>query len=300
MGLLLLLVLCTLQIAHFYWLYLDHQWVMTTAYRMILFAVAPTFYLFCQPLICPQNFQNIRARLPGHAIPIAISPLVPENLALPLAFIVGCGYLLWLARGLYALKHERASFRVEIFLLGGVFAIAVGVSVLGLVQTTPPDKIFFSLYAISIGLAFFLVQVTLNRRPQLSVEVIETAQATYAVSTLTSIDCDATLSKLSTLIARDKIYTDSNLSLSKLSRLLQLNPHQLSELMNNRLGKNFSRYLREHRIQAAKVMLCDEPTASVLSVGLSVGFSSQSNFYEAFREIEGTTPGQYRRVMLKN
>ncbi|MCP4238796.1 MAG: AraC family transcriptional regulator, partial [Aestuariibacter sp.] len=94
--------------------------------------------------------------------------------------------------------------------------------------------------------------------------------------------------------------TDSNLSLSKLSELLGLNPHQLSELMNNRLGKNFSRYLREHRIQAAKVMLCDEPAASVLSVGLSVGFSSQSNFYEAFREIEGTTPGLYRKVKLKN
>ena len=38
-------------------------------------------------------------------------------------------------------------------------------------------------------------------------------------------------------------------------------------------------------------MLCAEPSASVLSVGLSVGFSSQSNFYEAFREIEGMTPG---------
>ncbi len=300
MGLLLLLVLCALQIAHFHWLYLDQEWVRTTPYRMILFAVAPTFYLFCQPLICPQNNQNIRARLPGHALPIAIAPLLPESLALPLAFIVGCGYLLWLASGLYALRLERTNFRVEIFLLGGVFAIAVGVSVLGLAQAALEDKMFFSLYAISIGLAFFLVLVTLNLRPQLSVEVIETAQATYAVSTLTNIDCDATLSKLSTLITRDKIYTDSNLSLSKLSKLLGLSPHQLSELMNNRLGKKFSRYLREHRIQAAKLMLCDEPTASVLSVGLSVGFSSQSNFYEAFREIEGATPGQYRKVMLKN
>ena len=39
-----------------------------------------------------------------------------------------------------------------------------------------------------------------------------------------------------------------------------------------------------------------EPSASVLSVGLSVGFTSQSNFYEAFREIEGMTPGQYRKL----
>ncbi|MGE8357156.1 MAG: helix-turn-helix domain-containing protein, partial [Microvirgula sp.] len=39
-----------------------------------------------------------------------------------------------------------------------------------------------------------------------------------------------------------------------------------------------------------------EPSASVLSVGLSVGFSSQSTFYEAFREIEGMTPGQFRKL----
>ena len=38
-------------------------------------------------------------------------------------------------------------------------------------------------------------------------------------------------------------------------------------------------------------MLLAEPSASVLSVGLNVGFSAQSNFYEAFREIEGMTPG---------
>ena len=66
--------------------------------------------------------------------------------------------------------------------------------------------------------------------------------------------------------------------------------------MNGRLGKGFSRYLREQRIGAAKAMLLDEPSASVLAVGLSVGFTSQSNFYEAFREIEGTTPGQYRKL----
>ena len=65
------------------------------------------------------------------------------------------------------------------------------------------------------------------------------------------------------------------------------------------MGKGFSRYLREQRSAAARHMLCAEPSASVLSVGLSVGFSSQSNFYEAFREIEGMTPGQYRKLHLQ-
>ena len=68
--------------------------------------------------------------------------------------------------------------------------------------------------------------------------------------------------------------------------------------MWTRLGKGFGRYLRERRVAAARQMLLEQPSASVLSVGLAVGFSAQSNFYEAFREIEGGTPGQYRKLQL--
>jgi len=48
--------------------------------------------------------------------------------------------------------------------------------------------------------------------------------------------------------------------------------------------------VRQHRVAAAQAMLRAEPDASVLSVGLSVGFTSQSNFYAAFREIVGSVP----------
>ena len=44
--------------------------------------------------------------------------------------------------------------------------------------------------------------------------------------------------------------------------------------------------------------LINKPAVPVLSVGLDVGFSTQSNFYEAFREITGTTPGRFRRFQL--
>lgn len=299
MGLVLLLALSGLQLAHFSWLYLGEEWVSTLPYRMTLFAVAPAFFLFSQPLLSPQALHPVRPALLGHAMPVAISPWLPDHTALPLAFIVGAGYLLWLARSLYALRRERANFALEMILLGGVFAIAIGVSVLGLAQTALPDKLFFSLYAIAIGLAFFLVQTTLGLRPQLSADVREAVQTAYASSTLTNVDCDAVLSRLETLMAVDRIYVAPELNLPSLAERLGLSAHQLSELMNVRLGKGFSRYLRERRIDAAKAMLCDEPSASVLSIGLSVGFTSQSNFYEAFRDIQGTTPGQYRKVHTK-
>lgn len=294
MGLVLLLALSGLQFAHFVWLYLDQAWVETTLYRMTLFAVAPAFYLFSQPLLHPQ------IRTAGmqiwHALPVVAAPWLPADMALPLAFIVGAGYLLWLARSLYALRHERENFHLELVLLGSVFFIAIGVSVLGLVQATLPEKLFFTLYAISIGAAFLLVQLTLGLRPQLSTEISEAAQESYASSTLTHVDCDAVLASLDNLMQQERAYEDTELSLPGLAAKLGISAHQLSELMNTRLGKGFSRYLREQRISAAKTMLRDEPSASVLSVGLSVGFAAQSNFYEAFREIEGMTPGQYRKL----
>jgi AraC-like DNA-binding protein len=296
MGLVLLLSLGGLQLAHFAWLYLDQAWAVSLPYRMTLFAVAPAFFMFSQPLLRPQVRSAVRPALLGHALPVLISPFLPEGLALPLAFIIGAGYLLWLARSLVALRHERSGFRLEMMLLGAVFAIAIGVSVLGLAQTALPEKLFFSLYAISIGFAFLLVQITLGLRPQLSVEVRETVQAAYASSTLNNVDCVAALSRLDSLMAKERIYENPDLSLPGLAERLELSPHQLSELLNARLGKSFSRYLREQRLSAARTMLFDEPSASVLSVGLSVGFTSQSNFYEVFREIEGMTPGQFRKL----
>ncbi len=299
MGLALLAALGGLQLAHFAWLYWGQPWIASLPYRMVLFAVAPLFFLFSQPLLHPQALPDLRGRQLGHLLPVAMAPALPENLALPAAFVVGAAYLLWLARMLFALRQARVNFRLEMILLGGVFAIAIGVSVLGLVQSALPDKLFFSLYGISIGLAFLLVQTTLGFRPQLSEEVSETAQSAYATSTLKNVDCEAVLARLNELMRTEQLYVDPDLSLSGLAERLGISAHQLSELMNVRLGKSFSRYLREMRIEAAKAMLCGEPSASVLSVGLSVGYTSQSNFYEAFREIAGTTPGQYRRLNAK-
>ncbi|MBL8472052.1 MAG: AraC family transcriptional regulator, partial [Rhodocyclaceae bacterium] len=227
--------------------------------------------------------------------PIAIAPWLSAELALPIAFLIGAGYLLALARNVYQLRAQRDQFAREIRILGAIFAIALGVAAMGILQAQLPGKLFYVFYAIAIGLAFLLVQIALGLRPQLQEEVSETAKAAYANSTLTRVDRPAAIQRLEALMEDERLYEDADLSLAGLAQRLDLTAHQLSELLNADLGKSFSRYLREQRVSAAKTMLCAEPTASVLSVGLSVGFSAQSNFYEAFREIEGMTPGQFRK-----
>jgi AraC-like DNA-binding protein len=292
----LLLALAIIQAAHFAQIQLDHAWTETGWYLTTLFIVAPAFFLFSRPILEPRFERPSGWELGLHAAPALVAWALPRSLAMPLAFAVGAGYLAWLARKLYALRSARANFRLELLLLGVVFAVALGVAVLGVRADALPNGLFLSLYASGIGLAFFVVLVALGLRPQLSAEVRETAQGTYATTTLAKVDCDDALARLEVLMQAERLYMDPDLSLAGLASRLGLSAHQLSELVNARLGKGFSRYLRERRIEAAKAMLLGEPKASVLSVSLSVGFTSQSNFYEAFREIEGCTPGQYRKL----
>ncbi len=296
LGMALVAALAGLQLAHWGWLYLDRPWVDTLAYRLLLFSVAPAFWGFSRPLLRTDRPPGLRPAGFAHALPIALAPWLPLEVALPLAFVIGAGYLLALAHDLLGLRAQREQFAREIVILGSIFAIALGVAGLGIFQARLPDKLFFVLYSIAIGMAFLLVQIALGLRPHLSEEVAETTKASYANSTLTRVDPAAMLERLDAAMAVERRYEDPELNLASLAKHLGLSGHQLSELINSQLGKGFSRYLRERRIAAAKAMLLAEPSASVLSIGMCVGFSAQSNFYDAFREIEGMTPGQFRKL----
>ncbi|MBJ6609513.1 MAG: AraC family transcriptional regulator [Candidatus Thiothrix moscowensis] len=294
MGIILLLTLAALQLAHFAWLQGDADLIHTPYYQVMLFTVAPAFYLFSKPLLQAETTLNPYQIL--HLLPVLIAPLLPFRLALPLAFAIGAGYLLWLGWHVYALRAQRSRFRLELLILGAVFALALLVMLLGLGLPLLPEQLFFSLYASAIGGAFLLVGMALGLTPQLPTDVAEAARETYAVSTLANVDVEAMLIRLGNLMDQEQVFQEADMDLPTLAERMALSPHQLSELINTRIGKGFSRYIREYRVEAAEDLLLDRPSMPVLSVGLEVGFTSQSNFYEAFREMTGMTPGQYRKI----
>lgn len=294
MGVVLVLTLASLQLIHFIYLQLEISFIYSGVYQMLLFAVAPAFYLFSKPLLKgPGNYQKSYLI---HALPVIVAPWLSSSIALPIAFAVGAGYLLWLSHGLYALREQRSRFYLEITMLGTAFIMALVVLIMGLSLPILDEKLFFSLYTSAIGGAFILINLAINLSPRLPSKIAEAASETYASTTLSNIDCDVALNKLTSLMADERIYENSELDLQTLASQTGLTSHQLSELINTRLGKGFSRYVREQRIDAAKTMLLAERSASVLSVGLSVGFTSQSNFYDAFREITDMTPGKFRKI----
>lgn len=292
-GIILLLALATLQWLHGGYLLRGDALFASTLYAGLLYVAASAFYLFFIEALHPPAAMNPWRLL--HFLPALLAVFLPPRLAIPLAFLVGTVYALLLLRVVYRLRAQRRHFRLEAAAFVGFALIAVLVLVLGLGATWFGERVFFLGYAQLIGLAFWLALWLLLRFPDLPGRAADAVRSAYANSTLARIDRDEALQRLRHLLAAEKVYTDENLSLSGLAGLMALTPHQLSELINSAYGVGFSRHVREHRVEAAKRLLLAEPEASVLSIGLAVGFNSQSNFYAAFREITGEVPGRYRK-----
>lgn len=285
--------LAGLQLAHYLYLTGADGFLFSAAYRMLLYVVAPAFY-FCSRSIL---FPKAQARWfdLAHGLPVITAQFLVFKIAFPLAFLVGSGYLLWLLKRVYGLRSQRVRFKLELF--GLFILLALAILVLGLVLAFPliPMDRFFSLYSIAIGIGFLVVQWLLVTSPGLVGQVTEAVQVAYGESTLSGVDTEAVMKQLSDLMEEEKIFTDEHLNLGALARRLNLNPHQLSEFINTRIGTGFSRYIREYRVEEAKRQLIKDSSASVLSIGLEVGFTSQSNFYTAFRDIVGIAPGEFRK-----
>ncbi|MCF6345189.1 MAG: helix-turn-helix domain-containing protein [Thiomicrorhabdus sp.] len=291
-GVILLVSLVGLQLIHFYYLLYDSSFIKNKPYLFLLYLVAPSFYLYSRAFLKAQNDFSWTHLL--HFSPLISIFIFSHNTAFVMAFVIGSAYLLWLLTSLYALKKYREAFKIEILLLSFVFVVAIAVSIIALIMPFN-EKLFYALYASAIGFALFVVALLLNYKPNVSESVTEIAQQTYAVSTLNAIDCAQKLKQLDALMKVDKLYQQSNLNLHTIASELELSTHQLSELINTKLKMSFSSYLRQQRIDAAKKILLSQPDMSVVSVSLEAGFSSQSNFYAAFKEFVGTTPAKYRK-----
>ena len=102
------------------------------------------------------------------------------------------------------------------------------------------------------------------------------------------------LGNLNHVIHEEKIYRNPELTLTGLANRLDLTPRQLSELLNNEIGKNFNSYITDFRIEDAIEELKKNKYSTILSIALSVGFNSNSAFYSAFKKVTGKSPSDYR------
>jgi AraC-like DNA-binding protein len=101
--------------------------------------------------------------------------------------------------------------------------------------------------------------------------------------------------RLEKLIATHQPHLDESISLGKLSSLLGITPHQLSELLNIHMSISFYDYLNHLRYEESiKLLQNIQQEYSITDIAYRSGFNNRNSFYKVFKEKTGMTPTQFK------
>lgn len=157
------------------------------------------------------------------------------------------------------------------------------------------------LVAASLSVALLMVGAYFagQRYPQfLQVLISEAERKRYRKSIIDGIDPQIVTGRLQAVMAQKRLYADEEISLAQVADEVDITPHQLSQVINERLNMNFNTFINQYRIDEAQKLLIRDPERSVISVAYEVGFNSKSSFYDAFSRYTGVTPQAYRKQFL--
>ena len=93
----------------------------------------------------------------------------------------------------------------------------------------------------------------------------------------------------------DGNYTDSNLSIDMIASSINRSSNYTRSMFKQSQGISISDYIAKKRFDEACRMLAGT-NLSAQEIGTSLGFSSGSYFYTAFKKYTGHTPEQYRKL----
>lgn len=149
--------------------------------------------------------------------------------------------------------------------------------------------------AIAFTLILYLMVTLLFYRKNTD-EIFLLLPTKPVVKRLNETDAERWLTKLEKVMTEKAVYKNPDLKLHELSREIQLSGHQLSALLNEHLGKNFTTYINEFRIAEACKMMTTDPRFTLEAIGYEVGFNSKSTFFAAFKKIKGVTPASFQQA----
>lgn len=148
---------------------------------------------------------------------------------------------------------------------------------------------------LMVGLIIVFIHMLGERYSDLFQELRDEAEKIrYQRSRIEGVDVEDILARLSQAMEEERIYCVEDLTLNMLASELSIAPYQLSQILNERLNKNFNQFINERRIAEACRLLVNEPEKKVSDIALSVGFNSVSVFYSWFLRVNAISPARYR------
>ncbi len=103
------------------------------------------------------------------------------------------------------------------------------------------------------------------------------------------------IEELKLFMNEKKPYLESKLSVKQLAEMLNMPSHQLSNIINDYLHKNFFDFINEYRVEEVKKQLSVNKNYTLLGIAYECGFNSKSSFNRIFKNFTGITPSEYQK-----
>lgn len=120
----------------------------------------------------------------------------------------------------------------------------------------------------------------------------------YSSSSLKGVEEVKLFFRVKSLMEKEKLYIDPNLTLKDVADHMHTNTKYLSQVVNHHAGCNFQQFINTFRVNEVKSKLTGEEfqNLTLFGIALQCGFKNKSTFYKVFREITGHTPKDFIRM----
>ena len=260
-------------------------------------------WLGFRALIWPQSGPGMSAialrLLPTLAILLAHAVLPEAIDGLLIAIFLGHGIVLWRMSGtspdaltgtaLQDTARVHRAMRLAALVLWSNVVVDLAILadyVLADGQHVPP---LLSLFSVAVLLALGGLAV-------LGSEVAPVPEAEGEASQPDSVspeDLSDTVRRVDAFLRESRLYTQPDLTLSRIARRLSVPAREVSTAINRHHGVNVSQYVNGFRLDEACRLLA-ETDLSVTDVHLEAGFQTKSNFNREFRRQYGQSPSEWR------
>lgn len=143
-----------------------------------------------------------------------------------------------------------------------------------------------------------------NDRPETVHEATESAEdgeqtEKKTKARFTEEEAHALIAKLNRHMEEERPYINPELTLYDLSSQLNLTKNELTDLLNNHIGKNFFAFVNEFRLKAVirKFESPDFSHYTIIAIAYDCGFNSKSTFNSIFKQHTGQTPSEYKKTV---
>jgi AraC-like DNA-binding protein len=190
---------------------------------------------------------------------------------------------------------------IVIFILGGIDIIA------GLVPFDPYILTFIFIAFFSFAYSFYAIRqpemldYPVAQREEDDITVQAGAEK-YAKSGLRKEQAEAYLTKLLSYMDDEKPYLDGDLTIHHLAQKTGIPRHYITEVLNEKYGRNFFTFVNEYRVREVISRINDPKYQhyTILAIAFDAGFNSKSTFNTIFKAYTGNTPSEYRNNLTKS